>query len=232
MPARELVREMQLGVRTALPAAVAIVPMGLAFGVLVSQSPLPWWSATLFSAVIFAGSLEFLLIGMVAAATPLGMIAITALMVNFRHLFYALSFPLKQIRGAGWRTYSTFVLCDEAWALTSHPDAQRWTGPRILALQAVFYVGWVTSATVGAVGGGLIPPGVVGLDFAVTAFFLVLGIDAYRARRSVPVPLLAVACALVSTAFAGDSMILPAMITFVSLLLISYAWTQWRNRRA
>lgn len=215
-----------------MPAALAIVPMGLAFGALVAQSPLPWWSAPLFSFVIFAGSLEFLLIGLAAAAAPLGMIAITALLVNFRHVFYALSFPLKRIRGKGWRTYSTFVLCDEAWALTAHPDAQHWTGPRILALQAVFQINWVASATIGAVAGGLIPPEIVGLDFAVTAFFLVLGIDAFRARQSVPIPLIAVACALLFAVVAGDNMILPAMTTFVALLLISYAWTKRRYRHA
>lgn len=222
---------MRLGVRTALPAAAAVVPMGLAFGVLISQSPLPWWSATLFAAVVFAGSLEFLLIGMVTAAAPLGMVALTALLVNFRHVFYALSFPLAQIRGAGWRTYSTFVLCDEAWALTAHPDAQGWSGPRILALQSVFYLGWVSSATVGAVAGGLIPPGVVGLEFAVTAFFLVLGIDAHRVRRSVPVPLLAVSCSLAFLILVGDGMILPAMVTFVGVLVASHAWPRRGSRR-
>lgn len=217
-----LLREVRAGVATALPAAVAIVPMGLAFGVLVSQSSLPWWAAPLFSAVVFAGSLEFLLIGLVAITAPLGLVALTALLVNFRHVFYALSFPLGQIRRRGWRALSTFILCDEAWALTTGPDAQRWSGPRILALQAVFYVNWVASATLGAVAGGLIPPGVVGLNFAVTAFFLILGIDAYRVRRSVPVPLLALGCAIGAAVFAGDAMILPAMGAFVVVLLASF----------
>lgn len=224
-------REIRDGVRTALPAALAIVPMGLAFGVLVSQSPLPWWWATVFAAVIFAGSLEFLLIGMVTALAPLSLIAVTAFLVNFRHVFYALSFPLHRVRGAGWKTYSTFTLCDEAWALTAHPAAQTWSAPRILALQAVFYVGWVTSATLGALGGSLIPAGIVGLDFAVTAFFLVLALDAYRTRRSVPIPVIAVASALLFAVTVGDNMILPAMITFVALLLISYAWTRWTRWR-
>lgn len=205
-------------------------PLGMALGVLISQSNLPWWTAPLFTGVIFAGSLEFLLVGMVVAVAPLTSIALTALLVNFRHVFYALSFPLGQIRSRSLRVLSTYILCDEAWALTAHPEARRWTGARVLGIQAVFYVNWVVSATIGVLAGSLVPPGVVGLDFAITAFFLVLGIDAYRARRSVPIPLVALACALFFMNFAGEAMILPAMGTFLGLLLASYGWKRGRWR--
>ncbi len=208
-----------------------MAPLGMALGVLISQSGLPWWTAPLFTAVIFAGSLEFLLVGMIVAAAPLASVAMTTLLVNFRHVFYALSFPLRQIRSRGLRILSTYILCDEAWALTAHPQARTWTGARILGIQSVFYVNWVVSATIGVLAGSLIPPSVMGLDFAITAFFLVLGIDAYRVRRSVPIPLLALTCALFFAVFAGDAMILPAMGVFVAVLLISYAWKGWRARR-
>ncbi|GAB3616550.1 branched-chain amino acid exporter BrnF [Okibacterium endophyticum] len=221
-------KEALAGIRIALPAGVAMAPLGMALGVLISQSGLPWWTAPLFTGVIFAGSLEFLLVGMVVAASPLASVALTALLVNFRHVFYALSFPLHQIRSRGLRVLSTYILCDEAWALTAHPEARTWTGARILGIQSVFYVNWVVSATVGVLAGSLIPPSVVGLDFAITAFFVVLGIDAYRARRSVPIPLIALACALFFAVFAGDSMILSAMGAFVAVLLVSYVWKRWR----
>ena len=94
----------------------------------------------------------------------------------------------------------------------------------------MFYVNWVASATFGVLAGSLIPPGVVGLDFAITAFSLVLGIDAYRARRSVPILLVALACALFFAVFAGHAMILPAMGSFVVMLLVAYAWKHRRAR--
>jgi 4-azaleucine resistance transporter AzlC len=223
-------KEALAGIRIALPAGIAMVPLGMALGVLISQSGLPWWTAPLFTGVIFAGSLEFLLVGMIVAAAPLTSVALTALLVNFRHVFYALSFPLGQIRSRGLRVLSTYILCDEAWALTSHPEARSWTGARILGIQSVFYVNWVVSATIGVLAGALIPPGLVGLDFAITAFFLVLGIDAYRTRRSVPIPLIALTCALFFAVFAGKAMILPSLGTFVVVLLISYAWKHWRRQ--
>lgn len=215
----------------ALPVAIAIFPLGMALGVLISQSNLPWWTAPLFSGVIFAGSLEFLLVGMVVAAVPLTSIAVTALLVNFRHVFYALSFPLATIRPRALRLLSTYILCDEAWALTAHPAARRWTGARILGIQVVFYVNWVVSATVGVLAGSLIPEGVVGLDFAVTAFFLVLCIDAYNARPSVPITLAAIACGLFFVIAAGDNMVLPAMGLFVGLLVASYSMPKTRLSR-
>lgn len=219
------------GIRTALPAGIAMFPLGMALGVLIAQSDLPWWTAPLFTGVIFAGSLEFLLVGMVVVSAPLTSVALTALLVNFRHVFYALSFPLGQIRSRGLRVLSTYILCDEAWALTTHPEARRWTGARVLGIQAVFYVNWVLSATIGVLAGSLVPPAVVGLDFAITAFFLVLGIDAYRARRTVPLPLVALGCALCCATLAGEAMILPAMGTFLGLLLASYGWQRKERRR-
>jgi 4-azaleucine resistance transporter AzlC len=79
--------------------ALSIFPIGLAFGVLVVHSGLAWWWATVISSLIFAGSLEFLLVGLLVAVAPLTQIAVTTFLVNFRHVFYALSFPLHQVEG-------------------------------------------------------------------------------------------------------------------------------------
>jgi predicted branched-subunit amino acid permease len=74
--------------------------------------------------LIYGGSFEFLLIGMVTAAAPLASIAVVAFLVQARHVFYALSFPLQRVRGRLARTYSTFALTDEAYALTSTEESR------------------------------------------------------------------------------------------------------------
>ena len=214
--------EVAVGLRVALPAALAMVPLGLALGVLITQAGLPWWAAPMFAGVVFAGSLEFLLVGMAVAMVPIASVAVTALLVNFRHVFYALSFPITQIRLLGLRGVSAYLLCDESWALMAGPEAKRWSGRRILTIQVAIYVSWVASSTVGALAGGLIPDSVVGLDFAITALFLVLAIDAYKARRSVPLVLVALAAGIGFAALVPDAMLLAAMGSFVGVLLISY----------
>src|SRR5215469_14831210 len=120
---------------------------------LVAHSDLAWWWASVFSSLIFAGSLEFLLIGLTVAAVPLAQIALTAFLVNSRHVFYALSFPLHRVEGKAGRMYSTFALTDEAYALTASQTARSWPGRRILWLQAFIHAYWVAGATTGAVLG-------------------------------------------------------------------------------
>jgi 4-azaleucine resistance transporter AzlC len=206
-----------------LSVGFAAAAMGLAFGMLVAQSGLAWWWATIFASAIFAGSLEFLLLGLVTAIAPLGQVAAAAFLVNFRHVFYALSFPLHRVAGVAAKAYSTFALTDEAYAVTARPEAQTWSRARILWLQAFVHIFWVGSVTLGALGGTLIPQGVAGLDFAVTALFVVLGIDAFRARRDVPAAVVAVACALAGHLVVGEQMLVAAMGLFTLFLLARYA---------
>lgn len=222
--------QLRLGWLTGLPAGLAILPVGLAFGILVVQSGLPWWVAPLLSGIVFGGSIEFLLAGMLTVAAPLTQIALTTLIVNFRHVFYALSFPLHRVRGVPGRMYGTFALTDEAYALTAAPEAQGWSRTRILTLQATFHLFWLGSSTTGALLGSLIPPWIQGLDFAMTALFVVLAIDACKARRSVPLPLIAVAIGLASAAVFGPTMLAPAMGAYVLVLLVGYGLRRLRGR--
>ncbi|WP_280435737.1 AzlC family ABC transporter permease [Nocardia carnea] len=205
---------------------LALFPLGLALGVLVVHSQLAWWWAPVFAGVVYAGSLEFLLIGLVTAATPLAQVALAAFLVNFRHVFYALSFPLHRIRGRWGKGYATFALTDEAYALTTGPAAQRWTGRRILWLQVLCQAYWVAGATVGAAGAALVPVQLEGLDFALTALFVVLAVDGFRADRDIPVPVLALLCALIARVLLPGQMLPVALGLFLAALLLRRAFTE------
>src|SRR5258708_15621729 len=162
-----------------------VFPLGVAFGVLVVHSGLAWWWATVFSGLIYAGSLEFLLLGMVTIAAPLTQIALTALMVNLRHVFYALSFPLHRVKSRAGKTYSTFAMVDEAYALTAGEAAASWSERRILWLQAFIHASWVSGATTGALVGGLIPARIDRLEFARPARSPWRALRALRAHRPI-----------------------------------------------
>ena len=224
--------EVWQGWRAVLPACAAVLPLGLALGVLVVQTGFSWWWGPLIALFIFAGSLEFLMVGMLAAAAPLSQIAVSALLVNFRHLFYAISFPLHRVHGRGWKVYSTYALTDEVYAVTADPKAQTWSRTRILSIQLIFQAVWVASVCAGGLLGQLIPDSVVGLDFAITALFAVLSIDAYRARRSIPVTILALGCALAGVLIAPADMLIVSMALFVAALIGSYVVSRARGARA
>ncbi|MEV4975783.1 AzlC family ABC transporter permease [Streptomyces scopuliridis] len=212
---------------------LALVPLGLAFGVLVTQSGLAWWWASAFTALVYAGSFEFLLVGLVAAVAPLGTVALTALLVNIRHVFYTLSFPLHRVGGRLAKGYSTFALTDEAYALTTSERARSWTGHRILWLQLYMHLYWVGGATVGGLLGSLVPDSVTGLDFALTALFTVLALDAIRDRRDdLPTPVLALLSALAARLLLPGQMMLAACVLFTAALLARRLITRGRTRRA
>jgi len=223
--------EISQGWKTVLPASAAVAPLGLALGMLVSQSCLAWWWAPVLAAFVFAGSMEFLLVGLLTAAAPLAQVAVSTLLVNFRHVFYALSFPLHRVTGLGWKAYSTFALTDEVYALATTPDAQTWSRTRIISIQAIFHALWIACVTAGAGLGTLIPPQVVGMEFAVTALFVVLALEAYKARKSVPIPVLALLCAIVAMVISAQHMLIIAMSLFVALLIAGY-FIQGGRRRA
>ncbi|MER8091030.1 AzlC family ABC transporter permease [Streptomyces sp. NPDC087532] len=199
---------------------LGLLPLGLAFGVLITHAGLPWWCASLFTAVVYAGSFEFLLVNLALAVTPLATVALTAFLVNVRHVFYALSFPLDRVRGRLARTYSTFALTDEAYALTTGEQARSWSGARIVWLQVFMQLYWVGGATAGALLGSVVPNSVTGLDFAMTALFAVLALDAVREQRGdLPTPVLALLSALAARLFFPGQMLLVAFTLFTAALL-------------
>lgn len=219
--------------RDSAPVGLGMVPLGLAFGVLVTQSGLSWWWASAFSALVYAGSFEFLLVGLVAAVAPLGTVALTALLVNVRHVFYTLSFPLHRVSGRLAKAYSTFALTDEAYALTAGERARSWPGRRILLLQSFMHLYWVGGATAGGLLGALVPDGVTGLGFALTALFTVLALDAIRDRRhDLPTPVLALGSALAARLLFPGQLLPVAFALFTVALLARHLAARTRTRHA
>ncbi|MFF3272389.1 AzlC family ABC transporter permease [Streptomyces chrestomyceticus] len=212
---------------------LGLLPLGLALGFVITHAGLPRWCAPLFAAVVYAGSFEFLLVGLTVAAAPLATVALTGFMVNARHVFYALSFPLHRVQGRLGKAYSTFALTDEAYAMTTGGQARSWSGARILSLQAILQVYWVGGATVGALLGSLIPDRVTGLDFAMTALFAVLALDAVAERRGdLPTPVLALLSALAARAVLPGQMLPVAFALFTAALLVHHLAARKRPSHA
>ncbi|MFJ5969484.1 AzlC family ABC transporter permease [Streptomyces sp. NPDC093060] len=212
---------------------LGFVPLGIALGVLVTHAGVGWWWAGLSSALIYGGSFEFLLIGMVTASAPLLSIAVSAFLVNLRHVFYALSFPLHRVQGRLGKAYSTFALCDEAYALTAGQQARSWPSRRILWLQLFMHLSWAGGATAGALLGSLVPDSVTGLDFALTALFTVLSLDAVRDRRGdLPTPLLALLSALAARLLFPGQLLPVAFALFTAGLLARHLTTRRKPSHA
>ncbi|OWY81472.1 MULTISPECIES: AzlC family ABC transporter permease [Rhodococcus] len=221
--------EIRAGVADSWAVGLGLIPLGLAFGVVLTQGGFDWWWAPIFSTVIYAGSMEFLAIGLIAAVTPLASVAAATLLVNFRHVFYGLSFPLHRIRSRLGRLYGVYALTDESYAIVAPKAREQLTGTRILTVQVLCQLMWVVSGTVGALIGAVLPEGLAGLEFALTALFAVLAIDAFRANRDVPAPVIALVCGLVALLVAKEQMLVVGLGLFVVCLFARFVY---RNKVA
>jgi 4-azaleucine resistance transporter AzlC len=231
--ARDVVRrraEVVAGLRASVVPGLGMYPLGITFGLLVVQAGLPWWVAPALSVAGFAGSLEMLLVGMLVAATPLATVALTTFLVNFRHVFYAFSFPLHVVRHPVARAYSVYALIDEAYAVTA-ASRDTWTSWRLLSMQVAFQCYWVGGGLTGVLVAALLPRLVEGLEFTLCALFVTLTLDAARTRAQVP------SLVLAGLSFAGALLLVPgqalfgALLGFPVLLLARYGLTLHRARR-
>jgi 4-azaleucine resistance transporter AzlC len=224
-------RQIAAGVRDSFSAGLGIFPLGIALGLLVLQAGLPGWLAPALSLAAFAGSLELLLVGMMATVTPLAAVALTVLVVNFRHVFYAFSFPLHLVRNPFAKAYAVYAMIDEAYAVNaSLPEAER-SAPRMLAMQIACEVYWVGGGLIGVALGAALPGPIKGLEFALCALFTVLTLDAFRSRQEIPSVLLAGASVTVALVLTPGVALFTALLLFVALLLARHALTARRPVR-
>lgn len=218
---RETSAEIRLGLRDMWLVALGLIPLGLAFGLLMTQSGFAWWWTPIFSTVIYAGSMEFLAIDMVLTGVGPVSSAITSFMVNFRHLFYGLTYPRSSIRSGVPSAYATYALTDEVYAITSTLRG-RPSGARLLTITVVCQIAWLASGIVGALAGAVIPAGVEGFDFALTALFAVLAFEGFQASRDLSAPLIAGGLALGAAVVLPDQVIIVALVSYFLVLLLRF----------
>ena len=210
-------------IRTCMPIAVGVVPLGLAFGVLMVQTGFDWWWAPIFSIVIYAGSMEFLAISMVTGGVTPAVAALTGFMVNFRHIFYGLTFPRDQISSRLGRAYSTYALTDETYAvLSAFPRNEKPSDTFVFTVQLYCQALWVGSGIVGAVAGQAIPPSVKGLEFALVALFIVLAIDSFQNNKDYSLPLSAAALGILAGCVFPGQLLMVALSAYFLLLVVRY----------
>lgn len=225
-------RQVRTGVVDSLGVGLGIFPLGIALGVLVIQAGLPWWLTPALSIGVFAGSVELLLVSLIASATPLVTIAVTVFAVNFRHVFYPLSFPISAVTPGIPRAYSTYAMIDEAYATYVLLPREKLSSARMVTGQLLMQAYWVGGGLFGVALATLLPEPIEGFEFALVALFIVMTLDAARTRREIPSVVLAgLSVALAMTAFPGAE-VLAALLTFSALLVARYLWGRVRRSAA
>jgi len=191
------------GARDTLPLVIGAVPFGIIFGTLAGGAGLPAAGAVGMSLFVFAGSAQFIALGLLASGTAWPMIVLTTLVVNFRHLLYtATLLPyLKRLPGR-WQKLLAFGLTDETFVVA----VRRWLAPDSsadkhwyqLGSMVFMYVNWNLCTFVGLLAGRMLQDiDGWGLDFAMVAAFIGMVLPYLKDRPNYCVVLVAGAGALV-----------------------------------
>ena len=203
--------------------------VGIGLGVMVHSYGLPFWVAPLLPVLVFAGSVEFVLIDMVSNHASLFSIAVMTLLINSRHLMYGLSYPIERVRGGLAKFYTVYTLIDEAYALNTGPDRHKLRASRILWIHAGLHLSVLSSATLGYVLGASFLSELKGVDFVMTALFAVLAIDAYHASKDHVIGVMAAVSATVGLVLAPQSMLLISMVVYILLLVSRFVVAKRRG---
>ncbi len=210
--------------KASIPILVSFFPVGIAYGILMAASGYGWlWSGGT-SLLVFAGSLQYLMVDFFTQGTPLVTVAVMALLLNSRHIFYGIPF-IERWRDYGpWRYFLIFALPDEAFSLHCANDFDDGdpTHKRMSYVfsAALIYAYWVVFSAMGGLVGGLFLFRTDGVDFAMTALFLVILLEQLKEKGSRVPALIALCTAAVCLLVLGpDAFILPALLLTVLILL-------------
>ena len=207
-----------------LPVLMGYLAIGIAFGLMLQEIGYNFIWAFFMSLTIYAGSGQYLGVTLLSTAAGLGTVAVMTLLINFRHLVYGLSM-LEKFRGMGWRKlYMIFSLTDETYSVLCGMDevpagVDKNGAMFLVALLDQLY--WVAGSLLGTFAGGL-PLDFTGIDFSMTALFLVIFLEQWRGAKSHLPALLGLCCAGVFLLVLGaDNFLLPALCTTVAVLLLA-----------
>lgn len=213
-------RAFKAAVPYTLPILAGFAFLGLTYGIYMHQSGFNFIYPMLMSLTIFAGSAEFIVANLLLQAfNPVGVFFIT-LIINSRHLFYGLSM-LDRYRHTGWKKpYLIFGMCDESFSINytaTIPDGvdRGWFMFFVTALNQSY---WVGGATLGGLFGSTIPTHIKGLDFVMTALFIVLCINQLRHESNHLSSKAGAILAIVMLLIVGQTYFIPATMILVILV--------------
>ena len=203
-----------------LPIMCSYFFLGAAYGIMMEESGFPWYVALLLSMTVYTGAFQFVLITFLSTGASLLTIAITALLMNSRQSFYSLTF-LNDFKRMGKRKlYMIHSLTDETYAVNCTLELpQKEKEDTMFGVALLSHCYWMAATVVGAVLGQLIPFELEGIDFCMTALFVIIFMDQWK-KASSHIPALAgLTCGIVCLLIFGQSsFILPALLLVSGIL--------------
>lgn len=208
--------------KKSVPVLFGYIPLGIGFGIMLSaQGYTPLW-AFFMSLFIYAGTGQYLCVGLLAAGADVWQVVLLTFLLHFRHFFYGLSLINKYHDIGKWKLYPIFALTDETYAILSTTDAPEGVSPKkfYFLVSALNHSYWIAGGVIGAALGAVIPFSTKGIDFVMTALFAVLVVEQWKTNKIHLPALLGFFIPIVGLLiFGADSFLIPALIVLAAVLM-------------
>ena len=208
-----------------IPVMTGYLFLGIGFGIIMQQNGFGLGWAAVMSLFIYAGSMQYVGVGLLTGGAGLVTAALATLVVNARHLFYGISM-IDAYKGTGKKKpYLIFALTDETYSLVSREQL-----PQGVDRNSYFFLVslfdqcyWVAGTALGSLAGSLIPMNFEGIDFALTALFVTIFVEQWLSSKdhfpAVVGVVSAVACLLL---FGPDTFLIPTMILIAAIFILAH----------
>lgn len=226
-------RTLDLAFIKTVPVMAGYIVLGMEFGILLSGKGYgPFW-AFLMSTIIYAGSMQYVGVGLIAGGASLLSTFLTTLIVNARHLFYSISMIDLYSDAGRKKPYMIFALTDETYSLLCDGQVPEDTDPQtyrfLVSLLNQIY--WILGSVAGSFLGAVLPFDTTGIDFSMTALFVATFVEQWTAQKDHLSALTGVIASVLSLCLFGpDRFLIPAMLMITAALLLVNLVRERRDR--
>lgn len=205
-----------------IPVLTGFLVLGMAYGVLMQTKGYGILWAVLMSAIAYCGSMQFVAITLLTVAFNPLQAFLLSLMVNARHLFYGISM-LDKYKGLGKvRGFLIYTLCDETFSISSSITPPDGVNRKYfyLSVSLLNYSYWVLGTALGGIVGNFITFNTKGLDFVLTALFVVLFLEQMKSKENRIFGFIGLAGTIIGLSlFGANNLVIPSMIIILAILL-------------
>lgn len=206
-----------------VPILIGFFPVGTVYGLMMSAAGYNFlWSAAV-SLFVYAGSLQMLMISFFQSDMSILTIAVTALLLNSRHIFYGLSFIEKFRSYGGWKWFLIYGMPDESYSLLCSYVPREGVEEKWVHIfsTGLIWLYWIAFSVLGGLVGQLITFDTTGIDFALTALFIVILLDQIKSTgMKLPALIGGVSSMLCIIILGRDNFLLPSLAVTVLVLLL------------
>lgn len=211
--------------KNTIPVAFGYISLAMTYGILAQNAGMPIWAIILASVIVYAGSGQFLLVSLLSAGAGLLEIFVASFLLNLRHMFYALTL-LSEILALKHKFYLIFALTDETFALLKTIKIEPENLDKVYNLTAFLnQIYWLFGTILGIFVANFIKIDYSGIEFCLTALFVVLSVELFKDNRNYKILFLAIFLGIFALSFLPPHFML--IITLISGLVIILGAKKW-----